>query len=207
VVFISSHGSPREFDTGGVSYVITYDTDAATQDALYGTALEMIEIVDALSTRVKAQRGVLFLDTCFSGAVASGFQRYQMQTVSGHGSNTGPDNSNTAGSKSLVVEGVGVSSATLDRLRYSVGRVVITASQPDERSWESESLKNGYFTYCLIQGLKQNNGKVCIEQLYRHLKHEVPKQVNADKKVSQSPMMLPAKPAVEICFGLDTQRQ
>ncbi|HEX8186252.1 MAG TPA: caspase family protein, partial [Blastocatellia bacterium] len=110
-----------------------------------------------------------------------------------------------AGGKALVTEGTGVSNASLERFRYSVGRVVITASQPDERSWESEKLRNGYFTYFLIQGLKQDNGKGPIEQLYRYLKDEVSKSVLAEKKISQSPMMLPAKPNVDIRLGVDTQ--
>ena len=203
VVFISAHGSPRELDTGGVSYVITYDTDASNQDSLYGSALEMIEVVDALSRRVKAQRGVLFIDTCFSGAAGAGTRQTDARSLHASGGGLNREGQGEAGGKGLVAEGTGVSSATLEHINYSVGRIVIAASQPDERSWESESLQNGYFTYNLIQGLKQNGGKISMEQLYRYLREQVPKQVAAEKNVSQTPMMLPARPNVDITLGVD----
>jgi hypothetical protein len=205
VVFISSHGSPREMDTGGVNYLITYDTDPSNQDRIYGTALEMVEIVEALSTRVKAQRGVLFLDTCFSGAAALGVGtlRHQSTATPASGSNLGTQGGTS--SKALTAEGAGVANASLDRIRYSLGRVVIAASQPDERSWESEKLQNGYFTYYLIEGLKQNNGGLSVEQLYTYLKDRVPRQVIADKGVSQTPLMLPIKPNVDISLGVITK--
>jgi uncharacterized caspase-like protein len=204
VIFVSSHGSPRELDTGGISYVITYDTEASSQDSLYATALAMVDITDALATRIKAQRGVLFLDTCFSGAIASGFQRSQSQGDDSRTEEANRNYANAVGGKALVAEGAGIANVSLERLRYSIGRVVITASQPNERSWESERLKNGYFTYYLIAGLKQNNGKGSMEELYHYLKAEVSKSVRAEKNVSQLPMMLPAKPTVDIRLGADT---
>lgn len=204
VVFVSSHGSPREMDTSGVSYIITYNTDASSQDTLYSTALEMVEIVDALSTRVKAQRGVLFLDTCYSGAVASNAHLIRTQNTP-FSNPTNRETVSGAGSKALVAEGVGVASGTLERISYHLGRVVITASQPDERSWESESIKNGYFTYNLIQGLKQNSGKLPLGRLYDYLRYQVPRQVIAEKKIAQTPMMFPIRPNVEIIIGIETQ--
>lgn len=207
VVFVSSHGSPRELDTGGVSYVITSDTDASNPDSLYATALEMIEIVDALSTRVRAQRGVLFLDTCFSGAVSSGMKPLSSRSVSSvpDRETMNPDRLSRAGSKALVAEGAGISNAALNRIEYSVGRIVITASQPDERSWESENFRNGYFTHSLIEGLKEDNGKITIDRVFERLRSEVSRQVLADKKVSQIPMMLPATPSVSITLGAQAQ--
>ena len=205
VVFISAHGSPRELDTGGVSYVITYDTDASTQDSLYGSALEMIEIVDALSRRVRSQRSVLFIDTCFSGAVGAGSRQTDAGIIHAYGGAVSSRGKTEAGGKALAVEGTGVSSATLEHINYTRGRIVITASQPDERSWESESLQNGFFTYYLIQGLKLDGGKISVDQLYQYLREQVPKQVAAEKNVSQTPMMLPARPTVEITLGVEPQ--
>lgn len=203
VLFISTHGSPRESDTGGVSYVVTYDTDASNPDHLYATALPMIDIVGDMRTRVKAQRAVVFLDTCFSGEAAT---RYRVSSAEAPVTRTNAPSTSLqsgAGSKSLQI-GAGVSADALNGVYDTPGRVVITASQPDERSWESEKLRNGYFTFHLIQALKQNNGRSSIEQIYGYLRDHVPRQVLAELNVSQTPMMSPAKPNTDISLGVDT---
>jgi len=180
VVYLSSHGSPREMDTAGVSYVVTHDTDVSSQDSLYATALPMVDFADAVRTRIKAQRAVIFLDTCYSGAA-------------------------TQDAKALAAEGIGVSTDTLNRIRQGVGRVIITASKADERSWESDTLKNGYFTYYLIEGLKQKNGLAPIEKVYGYLKDKVSQQVRKEKGVSQTAVMSRSEQVGEIYIGVDTE--
>jgi len=141
----------------------------------------MIEIVTAVQNRIKARRAAVFLDTCYSGAALKG-------------------------EKGLFVRKSGsVSNNTLNRFREGVGRVVISASQADEQSWESDKLQNGYFTYYLIQGLKEKAGNVPIEQLYDYLKSEVPKRVRADMQKSQTPAMKRSDQPVEINIGVDTE--
>lgn len=205
VVFVSSHGSPREFDTDGVSYVITYDTDARNPDSLYGTALPMVELVEAVGSRIKAQRAVVLLDTCFSGAAAEG----AMGSTSARFAADSPRQTAVtgSGSKALVSDGAGVSNAMIKRMQYAVGRVLITASQPNERSWESERLRNGYFTYFLIDALKQNGGRSSIEQAFAYIKVQVPSKVQAEKGVSQTPMISFGNPKVEIIIGVDPQKR
>lgn len=56
VVFLSSHGSPREKDTAwGVNYVITSDTDVKDADSLFATAMPMVELADVVRTRIRAR--------------------------------------------------------------------------------------------------------------------------------------------------------
>ncbi len=204
VIFLSSHGSPREADTTGkVSYVITYDTDVSSADSLYGSALPMQEIVEAMSFRIAAQRGVMFLDTCFSGEAASGLQA--VRNYSSVTSGATSDLSNSKGSKSLQAQYAEGAKTLINQLNYGIGRVVITASQPDEQSWESDKIKNGYFTFYLIKALMQNNGTLSLEQLYNYLKVEVSNAVMNDQGKSQVPMMSPLKPPVEIILGGATQ--
>ena len=180
VIYFSGHGSPGTVDPEGISYVITYDT-VASEDGLYATSLPMIEIVSAVQNRIKAQRAAVFLDTCYSGAALKG-------------------------EKALSVgRNGGVSNSTLNRFREGVGRFVISASQANERSWESDTLKNGYFTYYLIQGLKQKNGMLPIEQLYTYLRDQVSKRVREDLQQSQTPAMKGSDQAVEINIGIDTE--
>jgi hypothetical protein len=68
VIFLSSHGTPRNRDTAEVNYIATSDTETEPEDNLFATAFPMVEISDVVRTRIKAQRAVIFLDTCHSGA-------------------------------------------------------------------------------------------------------------------------------------------
>ncbi|MGC2301367.1 MAG: caspase family protein, partial [Acidobacteriaceae bacterium] len=73
VIYVATHGSPRELDSaGGANYIVTYDTeikssDTPDEDALYATALPMVELANAVATRMKALRTAVILDTCYSG--------------------------------------------------------------------------------------------------------------------------------------------
>lgn len=181
IFFLSSHGSPRQSSPTGVNYVVTHDTEVSS---LYATSLSMVSIVDDLNKLIKAQRVVVFLDTCYSGAAgfADGFSSQRIAT------NTTPGN-DSGRSKSLVVEGLGISADILSRIEQSVGRVIITASQPNEVSWESETLKNGIFTYYLIEALKQNNGLAPIKDMFNYLSGAVVKRALEEKKQSQHPTL------------------
>jgi uncharacterized caspase-like protein len=181
VFFLSSHGSPRQSSPTGVNYVVTHDTEVSS---LYATSLSMVSIVDDLNKLIKAQRVVVFLDTCYSGAAgfAEGFSNQRVAA------NTTLSN-NSSGSKSLVVEGLGISADILSRIEQSVGRVIITASQPNEVSWESEKLKNGIFTYYLIEALKQSNGLAPIKDMFSYLSGAVTKRALEEKQQSQHPTL------------------
>ena len=64
------------FTAGGVNYIVTYDTeiknaDTPDEDALYATALPMVELANAVATRMKALRTAVILDTCYSGGAVT----------------------------------------------------------------------------------------------------------------------------------------
>jgi hypothetical protein len=72
VVYIATHGSPREDDIRRVSYLLTYDTNVGSRDDIFGSALAMVDVSGILSSRCVAQRTIVILDTCHSGAGVSG---------------------------------------------------------------------------------------------------------------------------------------
>lgn len=68
VVFISSHGSPK--DVAGENFIIAYDTDP---NRPYATGIRLQDLSSELTKRTGCDRIVLLLDACHSGAaVASG---------------------------------------------------------------------------------------------------------------------------------------
>ncbi|MFP5227963.1 MAG: caspase domain-containing protein [Acidobacteriota bacterium] len=178
VIYVATHGSPRSLDTaGGANYIVTYDTEIKSvndpdQDALYATALPMVELANAVATRMKALRTAVILDTCYSGgAVTNGSQ------LMGKG-----------------VANAAPSAATLERMTEGTGRIVIAAARANEESLESDQLHHGYFTYFLLQAIKAKQGLDPLTDVYSTVAQEVTQRVAADAKadgvsLGQHPVM------------------
>jgi uncharacterized caspase-like protein len=177
VIFLSSHGTPRNKDTAEVNYIATSDTEVEPEDNLFATALPMVQISDIVRTRIKAQRTVILLDTCHSGAAAA-------RTGSG-------------------VADVAASDAALDRIRRGVGRAILTSSLPDEKSYEGTPYTNGYFTHFLLEGLRKDGGHDSVEQLYAYLKQNVSKAAGSIQR-RQTPVFTHSEHGADIVIGVST---
>ena len=131
IVYFAGHGAP-EVDPRGIErdglakYLIPSDADP---DDLYSTALPMDEL-QTIFGRIEAERVVMFLDACYSGAA---------------GGRTFASKKTRAGS---------VDDLFLERLTRAKGRAIITASRPAEVSIELPELGHGIFTYFLTEGLR-----------------------------------------------------
>jgi uncharacterized caspase-like protein len=185
VVYIAAHGSPREVDTAGVSYIITHDTDIGTDpnnpdiDSLYATALPMIDLANAVATRVRAERTAIFLDTCFSGNAAQ------------------PE-------KKLMAPGIATGSvapATLDHIKQGTGRIIFTASGVSEESLESDSIKHGYFTYYLVQALEQQNGAIPLTQAFAFVQQHVHSRAQTEAHAEQNPVLSRSEDSTDFSLG------
>ncbi len=170
VIYFSSHGSARDADPNGVSYIILNDTDLSRPEKLYATSLQMIELVQTLNREIRARRVVLFLDTCFSGdavqGVASGSKRVVTTWSSAPPADTAPASA--------------AFSAAFQNLKSGIGRAVITASRADELSWEDEGHRNGYFTYYLLAALRDGNGTDTLGKIFPKVRDEVQASVSKD---------------------------
>ncbi|MEK7372626.1 MAG: hypothetical protein AAB265_14350, partial [candidate division NC10 bacterium] len=110
--------------------------------------------------RIEAERVLVFLDTCYSGA---------------------------AGGRTFAsrrTRAVTLDEAFLDRLTRSKGRAIVTASRPGEVALELPELGHGIFTYYLIEGLKgaadlNRDGIVSLQELYEYLEREVTRKSRA----------------------------
>jgi uncharacterized caspase-like protein len=170
VIYVATHGTPRTVDSaGGANYLVTYDTEAYKagsfdEDAMYATAYPMIDLANAVATRMKALRTAVFLDTCYSGGSVAG----------------------GAPTEKLVNEAP--SKEILTHMADGTGRIVMAASQVDQESLESSDLHHGYFTYYLLQALKNGKGATPLSQVYAAVAQQVSKSVAA-KGAHQDPVM------------------
>jgi hypothetical protein len=173
VVYVATHGSSRDMDTVGVNYVITHDTEVGANidpDSLYATALPMVDIANAIATRVKATRAAIFLDTCYSGNAA-------------------------VKNSKLIAPGVAsasVTQTTLDHIKQGSGRIVFAASGTEEESLESDSLKHGFFTYFLVQAFHEQSGSAPLSRIFDYTQQHVSERVAADFRqyhLKQTPVM------------------
>jgi hypothetical protein len=196
VIYIATHGSSRDLDTAGVNYIITADTEISPKrhapgdttadtdkdidhDALFATALPMVDVTNTVASRVHAQRVAVFLDTCFSGAAA------------------GSGGTKTVAS-ALALKSV--SSATLSRMSEGAGRVILAASQENQESLESSSLQHGYFTYYLLEALRQSKGLDPMGKVYLFVRD----QVATRAKQQQIPVMAQSDQGDMIVLGVPT---
>ncbi|HEX9818303.1 MAG TPA: caspase family protein [Methylomirabilota bacterium] len=170
VVFFAGHGAP-EVDPRGIErdglakYLIPTDADP---DDLFSTALPMDDL-QTIFGRIEAERVVVFLDACYSGA---------------------------AGGRTFAARrtrATAVDDLFLERLTRSRGRAIVTASKPAEVSVELPELGHGIFTYYLTEGLRgagdlNRDGIVSLQELYEYVEQQVVRKSRAVGG-NQHPMM------------------
>jgi uncharacterized caspase-like protein len=190
VIYVATHGSPRSLDSvSGVNYLITYDTEMydggnLDEDAMYGSALPMVELADAVATRMKALRTLVVLDTCYSG---------------------GSVGNSVSASKSATVKAA-PSPAMLEQMEQGTGRIVLAASQSDEESLESAKLGHGFFTYYLLQALKAGKGKTPMSQVYAEVSKNVA-QLAAESGGRQHPVIYKSSDATDFSIRAQAPEQ
>jgi hypothetical protein len=159
VIYFAGHGGRERVATtvnadGLEKYLLPYD--AAPND-LFGTALRTDELSDILQ-RLRPERIVVLLDSCFSGA-AGGRTHVAQRSI---GERAAP-----------------LTSEFLDRMvQAGHGRVLLTASGPNEPALEDPKLRHGVFTYYLLEGLRgaaaNPDGDIEVDALYHYLAERVP---------------------------------
>lgn len=175
LLYFSSHGSPRQDGAGfgGVGYIVTYDTSAAS---LWLNALEYEDLSRKVAW-IKARRKIALLDTCFSGQA-------------------------NPGAKALSPDARGIDPTTARRFLSGEGTFVITSSSPLERSFESEALRNGYFTHYLIEALKTGSEPPTVREVFDQLSRQVPAAVLEEKRAAQHPQLLPEDGRGDVRIGV-----
>lgn len=159
VIFVSSHGSPKELDRRGANYLVAHDT---YKDQLYTSGIKLEDLGPDIQDRTQCNRVVLLLDACNSGAAKVGGKGLYR-------------------SQNFDVEQISS--------RAGEGLVVISSSSQDQKSWESKRYKNSVFTKNLIDTLKDPKQSEEIDLVYEGLKNKVEQEVKFDRQVMQTPVM------------------
>jgi uncharacterized caspase-like protein len=141
---------------GLAKYLIPSDADP---EDLFSTALPMDDL-QTIFARIEAERVVVFLDACYSGA-AGGRTFAARRTRAG-----------------------AVDDLFLERLTRSKGRAIVTAARPAEVSVELPELGHGIFTYYLTEGLRgagdlNRDGIVTLQELYEYVEQQVVRKARA----------------------------
>ena len=162
IIFFAGHGATEKDvmspDGDGLEkYLLPFDADP---EDLYATALPMGEVA-RIFNRIRSDRLVFIADSCYSGA---------------------------SGGRTIGIDGIraNLSEAFFDRVTGGKGRVIISASGANEVSVENDELKQGVFTYYLLEALKgradiDNDNLVTIDEAFRFVSEHVPKATGQEQ--------------------------
>ena len=182
LIYVATHGTPRTLDAaGGANYLVTYDTEISggsgiNEDALYATAYPMVELANAVATRMKSLRTAVILDTCYSGGSMK-----------------------TGAAPASPIPSSAPSDQMLKHMADGTGRVVLAASGVNEESLESPDLKHGYFTYFLLQALQRGKGRTPLSQVFASVSQQVSQSVS-----TQHPVMSRSSADADFAIGVDS---
>lgn len=161
-IFMATHGEFIKGEKLTDYYIIVNDTEDGSEQNLIKSSISMEEIKN-LVTGIKAEKKVIFIDTCYSGGM-SRRERYRV-----------PPNIRENIFKNFESENF----------------IIITSSQANQTSYESEKLKHGVFTHYLIKGLSgavdHKNGEIDLYTLYSYVYKSVKYYAEKECKGSQHP--------------------
>ena len=190
-LYFSSHGAPV-YD--GSLNIVTYETVFKNHFTMADSSFPSKSIKDFLN-ETKAGNILVILDVCYSGAAfkeIDGFYYSGSKSISFDDDNQGLSKDILAkallGSKDILYED---DAAKQEHAVNKEGsKVIISASDAGEKSWESDSLKASFFTYYFLQELKK--GKP-VRTAFYDAKPKVTKQVKKEKNAEQNPQVIASK--------------
>ena len=163
LIFYSGHGGIEPDPTGeepdgNSKYIIPYDADP---NNLFSTAIQNSNLSSMLQ-RIGSNQMIFLIDCCYSGGTTTG-----QETI-----------------KSISYPYAKVGTDVYDDFSGS-GRVIISASLPDQVSYEIPTLNHGIFTYSLLQGIygkadfNEDGIVTLIAEIYPFISQEVVKMAHS----------------------------
>ncbi len=177
IIFIAGHGV---LDADFNYYFGTHDMDFNNP----GERGMSYEKLDGILDNIKSLRKLLIMDTCHSGEVdEEEIEEGEVDVEKVEGD----VEFRSAGAGVRKKEGIGVENSVelmqdlFSDLRKGSGATVISSAGGAEYAMESSDWKNGLFTYCFLNGLKNGradkngDGKILISELRKYVYDEVTK--------------------------------
>jgi WD40 repeat protein len=151
ILFAAGHGTSEN----GRFYLIPHGFRSGP-GALEANAIRQEDLQEWLANKVTAQRALLLLDTCASGALVSGAERPRVTQT--------------------------VSEAAIGRLHEATGRPVLTAAATGRAAAEGHRAADGrcygVFTYAVLDafraGDRDDSGAIDLVELVAHVQKRVP---------------------------------
>jgi hypothetical protein len=163
LIFLAGHGVQDAINPDNF-FFLAHDSEVGN---LGGTAIPMWDLGNVMDYTIRAQRILIFADTCHSGAA-----------LDRGGANDG---------KSL-----NFFNKYLEVLARKKGRLVLTASQAHENSLETTKLTHGVFTNSILAGLGGSaddnpaDGVVTAGELVDYVRAKVPEETAGEQHPSYS---------------------
>lgn len=190
-IYFSSHGAPI-YD--GSLNIVTYETSFRNAFAL-GESSFPAKSLKSFLEHTRAGKVFIVLDVCYSGTAfkdIQGFYYAGSKSISFDDDNQGLSKTAMAkallGSKDIVFEN-DVAMAS-DNTRNEGAKILISASDSGEKSWESDSLKASFFTHHFLQELRKEND---FKSAFEAAKPKVTKNVKTEKKADQNPQAIASR--------------
>jgi hypothetical protein len=173
VVFMAGHGM---LDSKLDYYFASYDIDFA-QPEVKGIAYGAIE---SLMNGIRSRKKVLFMDTCHSGE----FDKSEVEIVKTNTTEYGDVTFRAVGADirekpSSDGNAFELSKSLFADLRENAGATIISSAGGAEVAIEGDQWRNGIFTFCLINGIRQKkadlNGdkKIMLSEIQKYVGKEV----------------------------------
>lgn len=163
LIFLAGHGVQDTVNPDNF-FFLTYDSEIGN---LGGTAIPMWDLGNVMDYTIRAQRIVIFADTCHSGAAL--------------------DRGGAKDERNL-----NFFNKYLEVLARKKGRLVLAASQAHENSLETTKLAHGVFTHSILLGLSgaaddnPADGVVTTGELVDYIRSKVPEETEGEQHPSYS---------------------
>ncbi|MEO5360850.1 MAG: caspase family protein [Nitrospirota bacterium] len=188
VLFASSHGTPP--NQYGAMHLVTYDTIFEPRHAVWETSFNE-KMIKSFGYQIKSKNVIMILDACFSnnaykdipGFLPTGGKSLGIEDSEKEGMSISKDYAKRlVGAKDIVLEGT---NDQVNVVNDDATRVLISSSSESQKSWESDELKSGIFTYYFLEGLRSNGGQ--IKDAFNYANPKVRQRVQEEKFAYQYP--------------------
>lgn len=189
ILYFSTHGTPPG-PFGGV-HMVTFDSVVKPRQAIWETSITDEMLRDFING-IKTKRLIVVMDACYSngaykqveGFLPPGGKSLGVEDEEGFGNSRSFMAKRLLGSKDIVLDD---EDTPTSGSKGGWGKVLFSASDAGEKSWESDVLKHSFFTYYFLEGTKKYGD---IKQAFEYAKPKVTTSVRKEKDAEQHPQVV-----------------